>query len=82
MILALELGGNNPLVAWDGDAEAVAAIVVQSAFATAGQRCSCTRRLIVPEGAAGDAIIAATLELSDRLRVGAWIPTPSRSWAR
>ena len=56
VILALELGGNNPLVVWDArDAEAVAGIVVMSAFITTGQRCSCARRLIVPEGPQGDA---------------------------
>jgi succinylglutamic semialdehyde dehydrogenase len=54
VILALELGGNNPLVVWDaGDAEAVAALVVQSAFITTGQRCSCARRLIVSDDAFG-----------------------------
>src|SRR4051794_40506705 len=38
-ILALELGGNNPLVVWDaGDLDAAAHIVVQSAYITAGQR--------------------------------------------
>ncbi|MDB4933012.1 MAG: N-succinylglutamate 5-semialdehyde dehydrogenase, partial [Myxococcaceae bacterium] len=30
-----------------------------SAFVTTGQRCSCARRLIVPDGAAGEAIVAA-----------------------
>src|SRR4051794_17859935 len=35
VILALELGGNNPLVVWEaGDAEAAAALVVQSAYIT------------------------------------------------
>src|SRR5690606_9841496 len=53
VILALELGGNNPLVAWDGDADAAASIIVASAFITTGQRCSCARRLIVPGDAAG-----------------------------
>lgn len=73
VILALELGGNNPLVVWDAaDAEAVAGIVVMSAFITTGQRCSCTRRLIVPEGPQGDAIIAAVDALTDRLLFGVW----------
>ncbi|MDB5432144.1 MAG: astD [Caulobacter sp.] len=73
VILALELGGNNPLIAWEGaDPEAVAALVVQSAYVTTGQRCSCARRLIVPQGAAGDAIIAAVAALSDRLVAGPW----------
>jgi succinylglutamic semialdehyde dehydrogenase len=73
VILALELGGNNPLVVWDaGDAEAVAALVVQSAFITTGQRCSCARRLIVRDDAAGQAVIDAVAALSERLVIGAW----------
>ena len=71
VILALELGGNNPLIAW-GDAEASAAAIVQSAFITTGQRCSCARRLIVPEGVEGNAIIEAVHTLASRLRIGAW----------
>jgi succinylglutamic semialdehyde dehydrogenase len=76
VVLALELGGNNPLVAWDGEPDAVASIVVASAFITAGQRCSCARRLIVPEGAAGDGIVDAIAALADRLRIGAWDEAP------
>jgi succinylglutamic semialdehyde dehydrogenase len=73
VILALELGGNNPLVVWDAtDAEAVAALVVQSSFITTGQRCSCARRLIVPEGHEGEAIIEAVAALADRLIAGPW----------
>jgi len=71
VILALELGGNNPLIAW-GDAETMAAAIVQSAFVTTGQRCSCARRLILPDGIAGDAAIEAVLTLAGRLRIGAW----------
>ena len=77
VILALELGGNNPLVVWDAaDAEAVAGIVVQSAFVTTGQRCSCARRLIVPEGPQGDAIIEAVDALVERLILAPWNSTP------
>lgn len=72
VILALELGGNNPLIAWDGDVAATASIIVQSAFITAGQRCSCARRLILPEGEWGDAVVEAVSLLLDRLRIGAW----------
>jgi succinylglutamic semialdehyde dehydrogenase len=73
VILALELGGNNPLVVWDAtDVEAVAALVVQSSFITTGQRCSCARRLIVPEGHEGEAIIEAVAALADRLIAGPW----------
>ena len=77
VILALELGGNNPLVVWDAaDADAVAGIVVQSAFITTGQRCSCARRLIVPEGPQGDAVVEAVAALSDRLVFGRWNDEP------
>lgn len=73
VILALELGGNNPLVAWDPDADpdVLANLVVHSAFITTGQRCSCARRLILPEGPAGDALVAALVDLSARLPIGA-----------
>lgn len=76
VILALELGGNNPLVAWDGDVDEAAAIVVQSAFVTTGQRCSCARRLIVPAGAFGDALVQAVAAQAQALRIGAWDETP------
>jgi succinylglutamic semialdehyde dehydrogenase len=73
VILALELGGNNPLVVWDDVTEpaTLANLVIHSAFVTTGQRCSCARRLILPEGAAGDALVAALVDLSARLPIGA-----------
>lgn len=71
VMLALELGGNNPLIVWPPvDAKAAANLIVHSAFATSGQRCSCARRLIVPAGAAGDAIIAALAEVTPKIVVG------------
>ncbi len=77
IILALEMGGNNPLVVWDvSDVRAAASIIVQSAFITAGQRCSCARRLIVPEGGAGDAIVEAVAELIGKITLGEWDADP------
>jgi succinylglutamic semialdehyde dehydrogenase len=74
-ILALEMGGNNPLVAWDvTDIDAAAATVVQSAFLSAGQRCTNARRLIVGPGS--DALVEAVLALTDRLIVGAPFDEP------
>ena len=76
-IVALELGGTNPLIAWDvADAESAAHLIVQSAYVSAGQRCSCARRLIVPEGAAGERIIEALVGLIDRIKVGAPFDEP------
>ncbi|AOF97481.1 succinylglutamate-semialdehyde dehydrogenase [Sphingobium sp. RAC03] len=71
VIMALELGGNNPLIAWDSP-DAAASIIVNSAFITTGQRCSCARRLIVPEGATGDAIVEAVDAMAARLPIAAW----------
>ncbi|RJG57191.1 succinylglutamate-semialdehyde dehydrogenase [Sphingobium terrigena] len=71
VIMALELGGNNPLIAWDNPDEA-ASIIINSAFITTGQRCSCARRLIVPTGAMGDQIVAAVDALAARLPIAAW----------
>jgi succinylglutamic semialdehyde dehydrogenase len=71
-ILALELGGNNPLVVWDcADAQASALLAAQSAFITAGQRCVCARRYILPKGPEGDRHLETLMALLPRLRVGA-----------
>jgi succinylglutamic semialdehyde dehydrogenase len=70
-IVALELGGNNPLVVWDAtDLDAAARIVVKSAYITSGQRCTCARRLIVRTGAQGDAMVAALTHAIDQIVVG------------
>lgn len=77
VLLALELGGNNPLIVWPPvDAKAAANLIAHSAFATSGQRCSCARRLIVPQGAAGDEIIAALAALTAKIAVGPATATP------
>ena len=68
-ILALEMGGNNPLVIWDSaDIHGAAAIAVQSAFLSAGQRCTAARRLIVKDGAHQD-LVDTIAKLIDRLIV-------------
>ena len=70
-ILALEMGGNNPIVVWDTpDLHAAAVLVIQSAFTTAGQRCTAARRLIVEERLA-EPLLAEVTRLADRLIVGA-----------
>ena len=69
-ILALELGGNSPIVAWNvKDLEVAAAIIVQSAFLSAGQRCTCARRLIVEDGKE-QPLVENILKLMDRMIVG------------
>jgi succinylglutamic semialdehyde dehydrogenase len=57
-ILALEMGGNNPLVVDEvQDVKAAILTIIQSAYISAGQRCTCARRLIVPKGTWGDQLI-------------------------
>lgn len=77
VILALELGGNNPLIWWDTeDIEAAAFAVVQSAFLTSGQRCTCARRLILPDDERGDQALDALTALTDRLIIDAPFADP------
>lgn len=76
-LVALELGGNNPIVVWDTPKIVdAAAIVVQSAFTSAGQRCSSARRLII-KSTMYDAVISEVRRLTERLIVGAPFDTPS-----
>lgn len=73
VILALEMGGNNPLIIWDpADVDAAADIAAQSAYLTTGQRCSCARRIILPEGKFGDAVVEAIMARARGLKIGAW----------
>ena len=73
IILALEMGGNNPLIIWDpADIDAAADIAAQSSFLTTGQRCSCARRIILPVGKWGDEAIEAIIARAKALKIGAW----------
>jgi succinylglutamic semialdehyde dehydrogenase len=70
-MLALEMGGNNPLVVWGvKDIDAAVHHTVMSAFISAGQRCTCARRLVIEEGAAGDAFLARLVAVAAQLQVG------------
>lgn len=76
-ILALEMGGNNPLIVDDPvDIDAAVHIAIQSAFITAGQRCTCARRLLVKNDPQGDAFLARLLEVAGRIKPGAWDNDP------
>jgi succinylglutamic semialdehyde dehydrogenase len=73
VILALEMGGNNPLIIWEpASVDAAADIAAQSAYLTTGQRCSCARRIILPEGRFGDQVVEAIMARAKGLRIGAW----------
>jgi succinylglutamic semialdehyde dehydrogenase len=61
-MIALEMGGSNAAVVMeDADLKQAAIEVIRCAFNTAGQRCTCTRRVIVHAPIAGRFIRALTL---------------------
>ena len=70
-LLALEMGGNNPLIIDDTvDIEAAVYGIIQSAFITSGQRCTCARRLFVPETTNGDNVISALIKAVSQIKIG------------
>lgn len=76
-ILALEMGGNNPLIVTEvADTKAAVHDIIQSAFVTSGQRCTCARRLFIPATAAGDALVEALVNATRRISVGHYDAEP------
>lgn len=76
-ILALEMGGNNPLIVSDvNDLHAAAYHTVQSAYLTSGQRCTCARRLIIPQGKQGDDFLNVLQEMIKGITIGTYTDTP------
>ncbi|WP_251359306.1 succinylglutamate-semialdehyde dehydrogenase [Kangiella sp. TOML190] len=69
-ILALELGGNNPLILGQvDDLDAAVYHTIQSAYISAGQRCTCARRLFVPNNERGNAFMQKLEEAVRNIRV-------------
>jgi len=70
-ILALEMGGNNPLVVGDvANIDAAVYNIIQSAFISAGQRCTCARRLIVIRNQHSNSLLQRLIEVSSSIVVG------------
>ncbi len=70
-VLALEMGGNNPLVVYGtGDYRRAAITTILSAFITSGQRCTCARRLIVCGEEATHRMAEELRSLIPKIRVG------------
>lgn len=70
-ILALEMGGNNPLIIKDVEnTDAVVHDIIQSAFITTGQRCTCARRVFIQEGSEGDALIEKLVNATKAIKIG------------
>lgn len=76
-IVALEMGGNNPLIVHKvHDLDAAAYWTIQSAYITAGQRCSCARRLIVVDDNDGMRFVDHLASMIGRVAVGRYTDVP------
>ncbi|GGO77829.1 N-succinylglutamate 5-semialdehyde dehydrogenase [Marinobacterium nitratireducens] len=77
-ILALEMGGNNPLIFADsGDLDAAVLTTIQSAYLSAGQRCTCARRLFVPRGSRGDDFVERLCQAVLAIETGPYNQQPA-----
>lgn len=78
VMLALEMGGNNPMVVQPPlDPDVLGRLVVLSSMLTTGQRCTSARRLIVPHGTDGDAVVAAVVEAAANVHIAAATADPA-----
>lgn len=76
-ILALEMGGNNPLVVSSiSDIEAAVYQILLSAYITSGQRCTCARRLILVEDKNTSEILERVAARAAALSVGWYDQVP------
>lgn len=76
-ILALEMGGNNPLVVSHvDDLQAAAYITIQSSFLTSGQRCSSARRLILPKTPSREPFLAELIRQIKNIKIGPYTAIP------
>lgn len=76
-IVALEMGGNNPLVVkTPRNIDAAVYLTMQSAYTTAGQRCTCARRLIVVRDTQGEQFVESLCEAVTKIKVGSYTEQP------
>ncbi len=76
-ILALEMGGNNPLVVHQvSNLQAAAYATILSAYFTSGQRCTCARRLILVDDDQCQPFLDALVEMIGRISVGFYNDDP------
>lgn len=69
VILALEMGGNNPLIIDETvDIEAAVYQTILSTLISSGQRCTAARRVFIPHGSVGDHLLASLLAAIGQLK--------------
>jgi succinylglutamic semialdehyde dehydrogenase len=76
-IVALEMGGNNPLIVSScTNSEAATYVTIQSAYLTSGQRCSCSRRLIVIRNATTQRFLDSLIHTTKNLMIAPYTTRP------
>ena len=76
-ILALEMGGNNPLIVKDVvNIKAAVHEIIQSAYISSGQRCTCARRLYIEKNQQGDLLLKELVNGIKKIKVGHWNAEP------
>jgi succinylglutamic semialdehyde dehydrogenase len=76
-ILALEMGGNNPLIVSEVDnVRAAAYLTILSAYFSSGQRCSCARRLILIDNEESDLFLGELVEMISGVSFGFYDDQP------
>jgi len=71
VLLALEMGGNNPLIVDSQvDLKTAINIILQSSYLSAGQRCTCARRLILVKDSNSQALVNQLSEKIGQLIAG------------
>lgn len=76
-IVALEMGGNNPLIVFSPqNIDASVYMTIQSAYTTAGQRCTCARRLIVHKDTEGEQFVRRLVQVIPKIKIGEYNENP------
>lgn len=76
-ILALEMGGNNPLIVHQvEDLPAAAYLTILSAFFSSGQRCTCARRLILIDDDRANLFLETLVTMMQNVRYGFYDDDP------
>jgi succinylglutamic semialdehyde dehydrogenase len=77
VILALEMGGNNPLVIDNiSDINAAVYQTLLSTMITSGQRCTCARRVIIPYSYQGDEFLKRFIKACASIKVAPFDSEP------
>ncbi len=78
VMLALEMGGNNPLIVSEiSDVKPAVLETLLSAFTGTGQRCTCARRLIVIEGKHSKPYLDQLIAAAKNLKIGSYDSDPA-----